>query len=105
MKQYIALTAFLGLIFTSVFAAAETATLTIEGMHCGACKKMITKKVCGDAVLAAQFESCEFAAFDAKKQIGTLVIKYKPNVKADLVLVETNIQAAGDYKITKKEIK
>lgn len=105
MKQYLVLTAFLGLTLTSLSASAETATLTIEGMHCGGCKKLITKKVCEDAKLSSGFESCEVTALDTKKQIGTMVIKYKPTAKADLAPVEATIQSLGDYKVSKKEVK
>lgn len=82
----------------------QTATLTIEGMHCGGCKKMVTKKVCEDAALSSQFESCEITNLDTKKQIGTLVINYKKEATVDLDSVEKAITSAGDYKLTKKDI-
>ena len=116
--------AFLGLvallITTSTFAAdkttktpdtkpaassdQQTATLTIEGMHCGGCKKMVTKSVCEDKTLSQAFESCEVTNLDTKKQIGTMVIKYKKEATVDLDGVEKAIHTAGDYKLTKKEI-
>ena len=81
----------------------QTATLTIEGMHCGGCKNMITKAVCGDAALSSQFDSCEVTNLDTKSQIGTMVIKYKKDVNVDLDNVEKAIKTAGDYKLTKTE--
>ncbi|MBC7754364.1 MAG: hypothetical protein H7Z71_09020 [Moraxellaceae bacterium] len=81
----------------------QTATLTVEGMHCGGCKAMITKAVCGDAALSSQFDSCEFTKVDTKAQVGTMVIKYKKDAKVDLDNVEKAINGAGDYKLTKKE--
>ncbi len=83
---------------------SQTATLTIEGMHCGGCKKMITKSVCEDKALSSNFESCEITNLDTKKQIGTMVIKYKKDAPVDLDGVEKAIHTAGDYKLTKKEI-
>lgn len=81
----------------------QTASLTIEGMHCGGCKKMVTKAVCADAAMASNFESCEITNFDPKAQIGTLVINYKKDAAMDLDSVEKAIKTAGDYKVTKKE--
>lgn len=82
----------------------KTATLTIEGMHCGGCKKMVTKAVCEDAALAPNFESCEITNLDTKTQIGTMVINYKKDATIDIDSVEKAIHTAGDYKLTKKEI-
>jgi hypothetical protein len=36
----------------SVSAFSETATLTVDGMHCSGCKKMVAKAVCKDAKIA-----------------------------------------------------
>jgi copper chaperone CopZ len=82
----------------------QTATLTIEGMHCGGCKKMVTKAVCEDAALAPNFQSCEITNLDTKAQIGTLVINYKKDATVDVDSLEKAIKTAGDYKLTKKEI-
>ncbi len=82
----------------------KTATLTIEGMHCGSCKKMVTKAVCGDAALAANFETCEITNLDTQTQIGTLVINYKKDATVDIDSVEKAIKTAGDYKLTKKDV-
>ena len=82
----------------------QTATLTVEGMHCGGCKKMVTKAVCEDAALAPHFQSCEITNLDTKTQIGTLVINYKKDAPVDIDSVEKAIKTAGDYKLTKKEI-
>ena len=101
MKIYLIITA----LFFNFTAFAETAQITIEGMHCGGCKKMVIKKVCADAKLSENFEKCEITSLDTKKQIGILEIKYKANTKPDLDSVETAIIAAGeDYKVSKKEI-
>lgn len=82
-----------------------TAQLTIEGMHCGGCKQIVTKKVCEDAALAPSFESCEVTNLDTKKQVGTLMIKYKKDAKVDVEGIEKAVHVAGeDYKVTKKEI-
>lgn len=103
MKQNLIVLAFT-LAFSTI-AFAETAKITIEGMHCGGCKKMITKNVCQDAALSPTFESCEVTKLDTKKQIGTLVIKSKKDTAIDMAGVEKAIQATGeDYKLTKKEI-
>ena len=82
----------------------QTATLSVTGMHCGSCKEMVTKSVCGDAALSSQFESCEVTKLDTKNQIGTLVINYKKDAQIDMDKVEKAIEASGDYKLTKKEI-
>lgn len=88
----------------STVADHQTATLTVEGMHCGGCKKMVTKAVCEDAALASDFQSCEVTNVDTKTQIGTLVINYKKDATVDIDSVEKAIKTAGDYKLTKKEI-
>lgn len=97
MKTLITLTSFL----LCLSAQAETATLSIEGMHCGGCKKIVTKKICENAELATSFESCEISALDTKKQIGTLTVSLKKGSKLDTDKIEKLLSEAGDYKITK----
>jgi copper chaperone CopZ len=113
MKQTLAFLSLMTLFVTSFTFAADakstipdghTATLTIAGMHCGGCKKIITKSVCEDVTLASSFQSCEITNLDTKKQIGTMVIKYKKEASVNIEGIEKAIHNAGDYKITKKEI-
>lgn len=81
---------------------AETTDITVEGMHCSGCKKMISKKVCDDKDLAAKFESCKVELVDAKKQIGKISVTMKKDQTLDLAAVETAVKAAGeDYKVVK----
>ncbi len=88
----------------SITALAETATFTVEGMHCGGCKKMVTKAVCNDTKISATLSECKVTV-DEKTQIGTVILKSKDTSKIDTALVETAITSAGeDYKVSKKEI-
>lgn len=97
---------FWGLIFVSSLAFAETATVTIEGMHCAGCKSMITKSVCEDAKLQKTYETCSVELIDAKKQIGKVTLVAKKGEKINLAAVKDGIKAAGDdYKVTKEEVK
>ena len=97
---------FLALSFTSLFAVADTTTLTVEGMHCGGCKKMISEKVCEDAALKPSFESCKVSITDSKKQTGKIEIVTKKDAKLDLAKIKEGVKAAGDdYKVTKEETK
>lgn len=102
--------AVLSLLFISSLAFAETATYTVEGMHCGGCKKMISAKVCDDPALKDKVESCKVSMLDEKKQTGQIVIVTKKDSKVDLTAVKATVhagvKAAGeDYKITKEETK
>ncbi len=88
----------------SITSFAETATFTVEGMHCGGCKKMVTKAVCNDTKISATLSDCKLT-LDEKTKIGTVILKSKDSVVIDTVAVETAIKSAGeDYKISKKEI-
>jgi copper chaperone CopZ len=90
-------------LFFSQFALAETTTLTVEGMHCGGCKKMVTKAVCNDKKISEALSDCTVSV-NEKTQIGTVILKTKEAKTLDLQLVETAITSAGeDYKIIKKE--
>lgn len=101
MKKILALSTLL----ISLTSFAESAKLTIEGMHCGGCKKMVTKKVCEDAAMKPTFETCAVTSLDTKKQIGILEITFKKDAHADLAALEKAITTAGeDYKLTNKEI-
>ncbi len=95
-----------GLSLISIFAHAETTTVTVEGMHCSACRKMINTHVCGDAAIKNSMQSCSVKILDAEKQIGEIVMVTKGESKVDLSKVEKGIASAGDgYKIIKKETK
>lgn len=74
--------------------------ITVEGMHCGGCKKMITKTVCEDKDLKAQFESCKVELVDEKKQIGKISVTTKNNMPIDYKAIEAAVKNAGDnYKV------
>jgi hypothetical protein len=88
----------------SVSAFSETATLTVDGMHCSGCKKMVTKAVCKDAKIAETLENCEVTV-DEKIEQGTVVLKAKDSKTIDMAAVEAAITGAGEYKISKKDIK
>ncbi len=60
----------LGLVSTVAFA--ETAQISIEGMHCAGCKEMITKNVCGNEAVAKASESCTVEVTDRAKQTGKI---------------------------------
>ena len=89
----------------SITAFAETATFTVDGMHCGGCKKMITKAVCSDSKISATLSECK-VTFDEKTKVGTVILKSKDSEKIDATVIEAAISSAGeDYKVSKKEIK
>lgn len=95
---------FLSFIIVCVTLIASNSALaediTVEGMHCSACKKMITKTVCEDKDLKAQFESCKVELVDAKKQIGKISVKTKNNMPIDYKAIEAAVKNAGDdYKV------
>jgi hypothetical protein len=99
-------TLLLVLSLTSSFAIAETATMTVEGMHCSGCKKIITKKVCENEAVAKSAETCEVKLVNEEKQIGEITITTKKDVKLDVENVRAQLKAAGDdYKLAKVEIK
>ncbi len=88
----------------SITGFAETATFTITGMHCGGCRKIITKAVCGNAKISATLSDCK-VTLDEETKIGTAILKSKDSVVIDTAAVETAITSAGeDYKVSKKEI-
>ena len=89
----------------STGAFAETTTLKVEGMHCKACKKSVTSKVCNSEEISLNLEKCT-VEFNAKTKIGTVTLVSKENKKIDVAAVETAITAAGsDFKVIKKETK
>ena len=97
MKQVI-----LALSLISSFALAETATITVDGMHCSSCKKMMTKSVCESEAVKKSSESCEVKLVDEDKQIGEVVIVSKKDMKVDVEAVKAGIKNAGDdYKLGK----
>jgi hypothetical protein len=97
-------TMLLSLIILPLTAFGAGALFTISGMHCGGCKKIVSKKVCDDVILSKQFQTCDIEV-NTKKQIGTLKIEFKKESNADTKAIETAILAAGDeYKVTKTEL-
>lgn len=88
----------------SVSAFSETATLTVDGMHCSGCRKMVTKAVCKDAKIAETLETCDVSVNEKIEQ-GTVVLKAKDSKTIDMAAVEAAITGAGEYKISKKDIK
>lgn len=98
-------TLLLVLSLTSSFAFAETATMTVEGMHCSGCKQIISKKVCENEAIKASTETCEVKLVNEEKQIGQITITTKKDVKLDVDAVKAQLKAAGDdYKLAKVEI-
>lgn len=83
----------------SLATAATTDTTTdliVEGVHCAACTKMISKKVCADAKLAESFESCGVTVVDSKKQLGKISLRLKEGKTIDTAALDTALKAAGD---------
>ena len=88
----------------SITAAAETATFTVTGMHCGGCEKMVSKAVCDDKKISTTVSDCKVTV-DEKTKIGTVILKSKDAVKIDVAFVEKTILGTGeDYKISKTEM-
>ena len=99
-------TIFLGLTLISSLAFAESATVSLSGMHCAGCKHEIREKVCNGAEAKEKYETCLVEFTSQKEQKGEIKITAKKDVKLDLALVKAGIKAAGeDYKITKEEVK
>lgn len=94
-----------GLSLISSLALAETATITVEGMHCSGCKESVKAKVCGSDAVKANAESCDVKLTDEEKQIGEITIVTKPEKKVDMAAVEAGVKAAGEYKVGKVEVK
>lgn len=94
----------MGLSLISSMALAETATITVNGMHCSGCKEMVKAKVCEDATVKANAESCEVKLVDESKEIGQVTIVSKPETKVDVAAVEAGIKAAGEYKVAKVDV-
>ena len=89
----------------SSFAFAETATVTVDGMHCTACKKMVQQNVCNDKEISAGLESCK-VEMNSKTKVGTVTMVSKDKSAIDMKKVEAAIANSGDeFKITKKEVK
>ena len=99
-------TIFLGLTLISSLAFAESATVSVSGMHCAGCKHEIREKVCESADAKEKYETCSVDFTNQKKQKGEIKITAKKDVKLDLALVKAGLKAAGeDYKVTKEDIK
>lgn len=94
----------MGLSLISSMALAETATITVEGMHCSGCKEMVKAKVCEDAAVKANAASCEVALTDEAKELGQITIVTKPETKVDMAAVEAGVKAAGEYKVAKVDV-
>lgn len=94
------------ILFVSANVFANTATFTVKGMHCAACKESVEEKVCKDAKINEATEKCEVSIVDEKKEIGQVVIVSKKDKKVDVKAVEKAVKAAGtSFKVTKKDIK
>ncbi len=99
-------TIFLGLTLISSLVFAESATVSVSGMHCAGCKHEIREKVCNGAEAKEKYETCSVDFTNQKKQKGEIKISTKTDVKIDLALVKAGVKAAGeDYKVTKEEVK
>ena len=80
-----------------------TTDLLVEGVHCAACTKMISKKVCADAKLSEDFESCGVTVVDSKKQIGKISLRLKEGKTLDQAALDAAVKSAGDnYKVQHK---
>jgi len=78
-------------------ATTETTTdLIVEGVHCTACTKMISKKVCADPKLSENFESCGVTVVDSKKQLGKISLRLKEGKTLDTAALDTAVKSAGD---------
>ncbi len=87
-------------------AADATTDLIVEGVHCAACTKMISKKVCADAKLSENFESCGVTVIDSKKQLGKISLRLKEGKTLDTVALDAAVKSAGDnYKVQLPEAK
>ncbi len=94
------------LILTGTSVWAETTTITVEGMHCRACEKIITKNVCESDKIKTTYESCSVKITDKDKQVGQVVLNSKKDIKIDIKSVKEAIQSAGtEYKIIKEDVK
>lgn len=101
MKMLIS--ALITLTATLSLATATTTDLIVEGVHCAACTKMISKKVCADAKLSENFESCGVTVVDSKKQLGKISLRLKEGKTLDTAAIDTAVKAAGDnFKVQKK---
>ena len=90
----------------STFAFAETTTVTVEGMHCSACKKEVADAVCKNEKLKADIKSCEVSFVSKKDKIGQVVITSKQDKHVDVSEVKKLILAADkDFKVSKDETK
>lgn len=76
-----------------------TTDLMVEGVHCAACTKMISKTVCADTKLAESFETCGVTVVDGKKQLGKISVRLKEGKTLDQAAITTAVQSAGDYKV------
>ena len=47
-----------GVLFFASLSLSETSALTVEGMHCGACKSMVQKSVCDDPAIKSSAAKC-----------------------------------------------
>lgn len=93
-------------LFLSINAFANSATLTIKGMHCASCKEEVEAKVCNDKKINSNFESCTVNLVDEKNELGEVVIVAKKDKKVDVKTVEAAVKSAGtSFKVTKKDIK
>lgn len=98
--------ALITLTATLSLATAATTDLIVEGVHCAACTKMISKKVCADSKLAENFESCGVTVVDSKKQLGKISLRLKEGKTLDTAALDAAVKSAGDnFKVQTPEAK
>lgn len=86
--------------------SGATTDLMVEGVHCAGCTKMISQKVCADAKLSENFESCGVTVVDSKKQIGKISLRLKEGKTLDTAALSTAVKAAGEnFKVQLPETK
>lgn len=102
--------AFISLTATIAMAiepkSTDTTDLIVEGVHCAACTKMISKKVCADPKLSENFESCGVTVVDSKKQLGKISLRLKAGKSLDAAALDAAVKSAGDnYKVQHQDTK
>lgn len=85
----------------SLFAQADTQTLQVTGMHCGACAKSIEDTVCKMDGL----KSCSARLVNAKKKQGEIVIERADGKPVDTKEITKILETAGDYTLVTEKKK
>lgn len=87
-------------------AKDTTTEFLVENVHCSSCTKMISKTVCADEKLAANFESCGVTVVDEKNQIGKITLRLKEGKTLDMAALDKAVTAAGPkFKLKPAEVK